>query len=115
MNRVAAFVYGVVAYDVGQRTREIGVRRALGAGIGDMVGLVVRQGVVFGAIGMAIGVMVTLAAAGQIAPLLFGVSPRDPALYVLVAGAMLIVAAGASVIPALRAARVDPNVALRSE
>jgi putative ABC transport system permease protein len=111
----AVGLYGVVAYDVGQRTREIGVRRALGARIGDVVGLVVRQGVLFGAIGVAVGVAVTLAAAGQVAPLLFGISPRDPAPYALVAVAMLIVAAGASVIPAIRAARVDPTVALRSE
>ena len=111
----AVGLYGVVAYDVGQRTREIGVRRALGARIGDVVGLVVRQGVLFGAIGVVVGVGVTLAGAGQVAPLLFGVSPRDPAPYVFVAVVMLVVAAGASIVPALRAARVDPTVALRSE
>jgi ABC-type antimicrobial peptide transport system permease subunit len=111
----AVGLYGVVSYDVAQRTREIGVRRALGARIGDVVGLVVRQGVVFGAIGVAIGIAVTLALAGQIAPLLFNVSSRDPVLYGLVAGAMLVVAAAASVVPAMRAAGVDPTVALRSE
>jgi predicted permease len=111
----AVGLYGVVSYDIAQRTREIGVRRALGARIGDVVGLVVRQGVVFGAIGVAIGIAVTLALAGQIAPLLFNVSSRDPVLYVLVAGAMLVVAAAASVVPAMRAAGVDPTVALRSE
>ena len=77
--------------------------------------LLVRQGVVVGAIGVAVGVAVTLAAAGQVAPLLFGISPREPVLYVVVAGAMLIVAAAASVVPAIRAGRVDPTVALRSE
>jgi hypothetical protein len=111
----AVGLYGVVSYDVAQRTREIGVRRALGARIGDVVGLVVRQGVVFGAIGVIIGIVVTLALAGQIAPLLFNVSSRDPVLYGLVAGAMLVVAAAASVVPAMRAAGVDPTVALRSE
>ena len=111
----AVGLYGVVSYHVAQRAREIGVRRALGAQAGDVVGLVVRQGVVLGAVGIAIGVVVTLALAGQIAPLLFDVSPRDPALYVVVAGGMLAVAAAASVVPAVRAARVDPNVALRSE
>jgi predicted permease len=111
----AVGLYGVVSYNVTQRTREIGVRRALGARIADVVGLIVRQGMVFGAIGVAIGVTVTLAAAGQIAPLLFDVSPRDPTLYVLAASVMLVVAAAASVVPAVRAARVDPNVALRSE
>jgi predicted permease len=111
----AVGMYGVVSYEVGQRTREIGVRRALGARIGDVVGLVVRRGVVFGALGVAVGVGLTLAAAGQVAPLLFGISPRDPAIYVVVSGAMLIVAAAASIAPAIRAAGVDPTVALRSE
>ena len=111
----AVGLYGVVSYNVAQRTREIGVRRALGAQISNVVGLVVRQGLVLGAFGVALGVAVTLATAGQVAPLLFDVSPRDPALYALVAGVMITVAAGASVIPAIRAARVDPTVALRSE
>jgi ABC-type antimicrobial peptide transport system permease subunit len=108
-------LYGVISYNVTQRTRELGVRRALGAQSGDVVGLVVRQGVVLGGAGVAIGAAVTYAASGQIAPLLFDVSPRDPTVYALVAGAMLVVAVAASVIPARRAARVDPNVALRSD
>lgn len=108
-------LYGVVAYDVAQRTREIGVRRALGAQSGNVVRLVLRQGVMLGGLGIAIGATITLAAAGRVAPLLFGVSPRDPAVYAFVAAAMLVVALAASVIPARRAASVDPNVALRSE
>jgi predicted permease len=111
----AVGLYSVVSYDVAQRTREIGVRRALGAQAGDVVGLVVRRGVLLGAVGIAIGVVVTLAAAGRVAPLLFDVSPRDPLVYALVAAAMLLVATAAAFIPARRAAGVDPTVALRSE
>jgi len=108
-------LYSVISYNVAQRTRELGVRRALGARMGDVVGLVVRQGLVLGGIGIVIGSVVTWAASGQIAPLLFDVSPRDPMVYGLVAAVMLVVAVAASFVPARRAARVDPNVALRSE
>lgn len=108
-------LYGVVSYNVAQRTHEMGVRRALGAQLGDVLGLVLRQGVVLGALGVAIGVGLTLALAGRIAPLLFRVSPRDPVIYGAVAAAMLVVAVIASAVPAYRAARVDPNLALQSE
>jgi ABC-type antimicrobial peptide transport system permease subunit len=108
-------LYGVIAYNVTQRLHEMGVRIALGARAPDVVWLVVRQGVLLGGLGIVIGAAATLAAAGWLEPLLFDESPRDPLVYALVATAMLAVAAAASFIPAKRAARVDPNVALRSE
>ena len=108
-------LYAVISYAVTQRSHELGVRRALGARVGDVIGLVVRQGVVLGGAGIVIGGAVSFAAAGRLAPLLFGVSPHDPVVFAAVAAAMLVVAVAASLIPARRAARVDPNVALRSE
>jgi putative ABC transport system permease protein len=104
-------LYSVVSYNMAQRTHEMGVRRALGAQPGD----VVRQGLLLGGLGVAIGTAVTLVASGTVAPMLFDVSPRDPMIYAFAAGAMFVVAAAASAIPAIRAARVDPNVALRAD
>jgi putative ABC transport system permease protein len=106
-------LYSVVSYNVAQRAHEMGVRRALGAQTGDVVGLVVRQGVLLGGVGVVLGLAGTYAASGQVGPLLFGVSPHEPMVYAVVAAAMLLVAAAASFIPARRASRVDPNVALR--
>jgi ABC-type antimicrobial peptide transport system permease subunit len=108
-------LYSVVSYNMAQRTHEMGVRRALGAQPGDVVGLVVRQGLMLGGVGVAVGTAVTFAASGAVAPMLFDVSPRDPMIYAFAAGAMFVVAAAASAIPAIRAARVDPNVALRAD
>ena len=111
----AVGLYGVISYSVAQRTHEIGVRRALGAQAGDVVALVVRQGLMLGVAGVAIGAAVTFIAAGRVESLLFHVSPRDPAVYAVAAGSMLAIALAATLLPARRAARVDPNVALRSE
>jgi putative ABC transport system permease protein len=108
-------LYSVVSYDVAQRTHELGVRRALGAQDVNVLGLVLRQGVALGVTGVVLGASVTFAAAGQVAPLLFGVSPHDPAIYAAVACTMLFVAVVASVVPARRAAGIDPMVALRSD
>ncbi len=108
-------LYGVMAYAVSQRTREIGIRMALGAEAERVLGMVVRRGLLLTLWGIAAGLAVSLAAAPRIAPLLYGVSPADP---VSMAGAALfLVAVGtvASLIPALRATRVDPAVALRQE
>jgi putative ABC transport system permease protein len=108
-------LYGVVAYSVSQRTREIGVRMALGAGRGGVLRMVMRQGLWLALSGIAAGLAVVLAATPQIAPLLYRVSPADP---VSIAGAalfLMVVAVLASLIPALRATRVDPMVALRQE
>ncbi|HEX5437194.1 MAG TPA: ABC transporter permease [Gemmatimonadaceae bacterium] len=108
-------LYGVIAYNVTQRSHEMGVRIALGAQTPDVVWLVVRQGVVLGGIGVLLGGGLALAVAGWLTPLLFQESPRDPLIYVTVVVMMLAVAALASFVPARRASRVDPNVALRSE
>jgi predicted permease len=108
-------LYGVIAYNVVQRSHEMGVRIALGAQQGDVVWLVVKQGVLLGSLGILVGAIITFAAASRVKPLLFDVSPRDPLVYGGVVLTMLAVAVAASFIPARRAARVDPNVALRAE
>jgi predicted permease len=108
-------LYGVIAYNVVQRSHEMGVRIALGAQQGDVVWLVVRQGLLLAAVGILIGGIATFAAARRVEPLLFQESARDPLVYGGVVLLMLAVAAAASFIPARRAARVDPNVALRAE
>jgi ABC-type antimicrobial peptide transport system permease subunit len=102
-------------YTTGQRTREIGVRMALGARPGEVVGLVVRQGLVVALLGVAIGTAVALASTRLMAGMLFGISPHDPATFVTGALVLLAVTVGASVLPAAGAARVDPVSALRSE
>jgi hypothetical protein len=108
-------LYGVMAYNVVQRSHEMGVRIALGAQQSDLVWLVVKQGMLLAGSGILIGGAITLAAAGRVEPLLFDESARDPVVYALVGVAMLAVAGAASFIPARRAARVDPNQALRAE
>ena len=108
-------LYSVIAYDVVQRTHELGVRRALGAQVADAVRLVVSDGLRIALVGVAAGLLVALWASKWVEPLLFGVSPKDPAVFLLVAGTLLLVALAASWVPALRASRVDPNVALRTE
>ena len=108
-------LFSVISYNVAQRTRELGVRAALGARTNDLITLVVREGVTLGVIGIAIGAAIALAGGRWIAPLLFNESPRDPAVFGLVALVLLGVTIAASWAPARRAARVDPQVALRAE
>jgi putative ABC transport system permease protein len=108
-------LYSVIAYNVAQRTHELGVRVALGAQVGDVVRLVVTDGLRLVAIGVAIGTVAAFWAGRWVKPLLFEVSPKDPAVFAIVALTLLAVAIAASWVPALRASRVDPNVALRSE
>ncbi len=108
-------LYGVIAYNVAQRTRELGIRVALGAGVREVVSLVVGQGVRITAAGVLLGLLVAFAAARRIEPLLFGESARDPLVFGGVAAALLGVAVLAALLPARRAARVDPQEALRSE
>lgn len=108
-------LYSVIAYNVAQRTHELGVRVALGAQVQDLVRLVLRQGIVVSAVGVVLGAGVALAAGRWVEPLLFNESARDPVVYAAVAGVLLIVAAAASFVPARRAGRVDPMLALRSE
>jgi ABC-type antimicrobial peptide transport system permease subunit len=108
-------LYGVMAYSVSQRTREIGIRMALGADLKGVLRMVMRRGLFLALSGIAVGLAIALAAAPQIAPLLYRVSPADP---VSIAGAalfLIVVAIIASLIPALRATRVDPILALHEE
>jgi putative ABC transport system permease protein len=111
----AVGLYSVIAYNVAQRTHELGVRIALGAQSPDVVRLVVGEGVRVSLVGVAIGTLVALAAVRYVGPLLFSVSPRDPLVFGTVAGVLLVVAVAASVVPAWRASHVDPSVALRGE
>jgi putative ABC transport system permease protein len=108
-------LYSVIAYNVVQRTHELGVRVAFGAQVADVVRLILREGLLLTVAGLVIGGGIALFAGRWVGPLLFNVKPADPAVYGFVAAALLLVATMASLIPAMRAARVDPNVALRSE
>ncbi len=107
-------LYSVIAYNVEQRTHEMGVRVALGAQMTDLVRLVVSEGMRLGIIGIALGAAIAFGAARWVTPLLFGESARDPVVFFGVTAVLLAVAAAASFIPARSAASVDPNVALRS-
>jgi predicted permease len=111
----AAGLYSVIAYGVAERRREMAVRMALGAAPGDIARLVVSAGMRYALTGAAAGALIALVAGRWVAPLLFDQSPRDPQVLGIVVSALLVVAACASVIPAIRGARVDPNAVLRSE
>ena len=108
-------IYGVISYSVAQRTHEMGVRAALGASTWDQVRLVLGSGLSLTAIGLAIGALGALGLTQLLASLLFGVSPRDPSTLVLVAAILAAVALAACYIPARRATRIDPMIALRYE
>jgi predicted permease len=108
-------LYGVMAYSVSRRTREIGIRMALGAGAGGVLRMVVSHGLLLALFGIAAGLALALAAAPRLAPLLYRVSPADPLSIAVAALFLMIVALLASLIPALRATRVDPMRALRQE
>jgi putative ABC transport system permease protein len=108
-------VYGVMAYVVSQRTREIGVRMALGAERPDVVWMVVRHGVALAGLGIVIGLLGAAAGTRLMERLLFGVSATDPMTFAAAAVALGIASVAATCIPALRAARVAPVTALRCE
>jgi putative ABC transport system permease protein len=108
-------IYGVTAYTATQRTREIGVRMALGAQIGDVRKMFLRHGLSLTAIGIAIGIGVAVVLTRVMSTFLFGVGPMDPMTYAAVSGALAAVALLATYLPARRASRVDPVVALRAD
>jgi predicted permease len=108
-------LYGVVSFVVGRRTQEIGIRIALGAKPGNVLRMVLANGISLATAGVVIGIVVALAAAPLLRTLLHDVSPRDPLTFVVIALLLLTTTSVASWIPARRAARVDPNAALRCE
>lgn len=108
-------VYGVMAYTVTQRTREMGIRLSLGAQRGNVMAMVVRQGTALALLGIVIGLVVALGVTRGLSRFLFGVSPFDPLTFGAVAGVLLVAGVVATLFPARRATRVDPVVALRTE
>jgi hypothetical protein len=108
-------VFSTVSYDVSQRTHEFGVRVALGARMGDVLRQVIGEGVRTIAMGIALGLMLALAAGRLIAALLYGIEPNDPLVMTGVAIMLLVVAGAATLAPAWRAARADPVIALRTD
>lgn len=106
-------IYGLLAYMVGQRSREIGIRMALGAKREDILRMFLRKGVALASAGIVAGLVISASTASVMASLLYGVRPHDPAVFVIVPLLLLAVAALASYLPARRATRVDPMIALR--
>jgi putative ABC transport system permease protein len=108
-------LYGLISYTVMQRTREIGIRMALGAQRNDILQIVVRQGIVAALAGVSIGIVVGLGLTRLMASLLYGVNPRDGLTFASVSILLMLVAMIASAVPARRATKVDPLIALRYE
>ena len=109
----ATGTYGVLSYAVEQRTREIGIRMALGAQVGEVLRMIMSQGAALAGLGLFLGVLGALALQKILANLLFGVAPTDPVIFGLVVLLLALVSLGACWWPAMRAARVSPLVALR--
>jgi putative ABC transport system permease protein len=108
-------IYGVIAYSVTQRTHEIGVRMALGAARSSVLGMIVREGLLMAVLGIVAGLVGAALATRLMTTLLVGITPRDPIAFGAGATLLLLVAGVASYVPARRATRVDPVVALRAE
>jgi len=115
----AVGIYGVMSFSVSQRTQELGVRMALGADSRRILRMVLRQGSILTAVGVSLGVLITLGlvvlAGDNMQAVLFGVSPRDPLVYAAVVALVAVISLAASFVPARRATRVDPMIALRAE
>ena len=108
----AVGIYGVMAFSVGRRSREIGVRMALGAGTMQLYAQILREGLTVAGAGIVVGLAVALAATRVVSTLLFGVSATDPLTFAAVAFILILIAAFACLIPARRAARVDPAITM---
>jgi putative ABC transport system permease protein len=108
-------IYGVIAYSVAQRRHEIGIRMALGAGAQTVLALVLREGLVLGGVGVALGLLGSAMLTRLMSALLVGVTPYDPLAFVAASGLLVLVAALASYVPARRAVKIDPIVALRAQ
>ena len=111
----AVGIYGVLAYVVSQRTREIGIRLAIGADRSQVLGMVLRQGLLLAGIGITAGLIGAFALTRLMTTLLYNVRPNDPLTFAAVAAALLLIALVASFLPARRAMRVSPVTALRAE
>jgi ABC-type antimicrobial peptide transport system permease subunit len=108
-------IYGVLSYSVGQRSREIGIRLALGASPGAVLWMVLREALVLSCAGAAVGLAAAFALSRLMSTMLFGVPPHDPATYILAAVAAPCAALAAAWAPARRAMRVDPAASLRAD
>jgi ABC-type antimicrobial peptide transport system permease subunit len=115
MSLAAVGLYGVVSFMVGRRTQEIGIRMTLGAQRGAVLRMVLANGLILASAGLIVGLLIALVAAPTVRTMLVGVSPYDPATFVAISVALLLATAVASYLPAARATRVDPILALRHE
>jgi putative ABC transport system permease protein len=106
-------IYGLLAYIVGQRSREIGIRMALGARREDILRMFLHRGVALASVGVVVGLVISASTASVMASLLYGVRPRDPAVFLIVPLLLFAIAVLASYLPARRATKVDPLIALR--